>query len=109
MRNPLERWEQRRARQRYMPKARTTKTGTTAKVAGIALVVIVAIAALLELRGGRGAEAGFVEYARSEALDPVDLAEVAARSRRLLFISDIPSATAPKRYVERVIERVALG
>jgi hypothetical protein len=109
MKNPLERWQQRRARQRYMPKARRAKTGTTARLAGIALIVIIVIAALLELRGGGGAETGFVEYARAEALDPVDLAEVAARSRRFLFISDIPSATAPKRYVERVIERVALG
>lgn len=109
MTNPVEWWEQRRARKRYMPNARRTRTGTTAKVAGVLLVLILAVAALLELRGGGGGEAALAEYVRERAVDPVDLAADAARSRRLLFISDIPTAVGPKRYVEAVIERVAVA
>lgn len=109
MRNPLEWWEQRRARERYMPRARRPRSGRTAKVAGITLVVIVAVAALLEFRRGGGTEAEFVEMARESARDPLELVEQAARSRRLLFLSDIPTAPAPKRFAEQVIERVALG
>jgi hypothetical protein len=107
LRNPLERWEQRRARKRYMPEPRTSKAGTTAKLALVLMAVIIGVAALLELRSGGGAEADLVEYAQQGGVDPVDLAENAARSRRLLFIADIPTAPAPKQYVQRVIERVA--
>lgn len=109
MRNPLGWWEQRRARQRYMPRARRPRSGRTAKVAAVALVVIIGVAALLEFRRGGGSEAEFVEMARETAQDPVDLVEQAARSRRLVFLSDIPTAAAPKRFAEQVIDRIALG
>ncbi|MBR9990307.1 MAG: hypothetical protein KFH98_11150 [Gemmatimonadetes bacterium] len=106
--NPLEWWEQRRARQRYMPHAKRS-SGRTAKVAVVALVVIVAAAALLEFRRGGGSESEFIEMARESALDPVDLAEEAARTRRLVFVSDIATAVAPKRFAAEAIERIALG
>lgn len=105
--NPVDWWEQRRARRRYMPNARPARSGRTAKAAIVLLVLIIGAAALLDLRGGGGAEAELVAHARENVLDPVDLAEVAARNRRLLFISDIPNAVAPKRYAEQVIERIA--
>jgi hypothetical protein len=106
---PLEWWEQRRARQRYMPRARREKSGRTAKVAAIALVVILATAALLEFRRGGGSESDLVELARESGRDAVDLVEEAARSRRLIFVSDVPTAQAPKRFAEQAIERIALS
>jgi hypothetical protein len=109
MRNPVERWRQRRVRERYMPRARTTKTGTIAKVSIAALVFIIAAAALLETKRGDGAEAELLEHVRQHRLDPLDLIEVAGRSRRLVFLADIPSAAAPKRLAAQVIERLALG
>lgn len=109
MRNPLDRWQQRQARRRYMPRAQVQRTGTIAKISMVALVLIVAAAALLEMRQGGGAEAELVEHARQNALDPLDLVEVAGRARRLLFIADIPSAPAPKRFAAQAIERLAAG
>jgi hypothetical protein len=108
MRNPLESWRQRQARRRYMPRARTTKTGTIAKFSIVALILIIAAAALLELRRG-GTEAELVEHARENRLDALDLVEVAGRSRRLLFLADIHSAAAPKRFAAQAIERLAAG
>lgn len=107
MRSPLERWRQKRARRRYMPHAPRRGAGTTAKFAMVALVVILAAAALLELRRGGGAEADLVAYARENRLDPLDMVEAAARSRQLVFLSDITSAVAPKEFAARAIERLA--
>ncbi|HEX6307382.1 MAG TPA: hypothetical protein VFZ69_04285 [Longimicrobiales bacterium] len=107
MRSPLEGWKQQRAKRRYMPHIQRQKTGRTTKVAALALVVIVGLAALLELRRGTGAEAALVELARTEGQDPLELVEAAARSRRLVVLSDIPTATAPKRFASQVIDRIA--
>jgi hypothetical protein len=109
MRNPLDRWRQRQARRRYMPRTRTAKTGTIAKVSIAALVVIVLAAALLEMRRGGGAETDLAAHARENRLDPLDLVEVAARARRLVFIADVHSAVAPKRFAAGAIERLARG
>jgi hypothetical protein len=110
MRSPVERWRQQQARRRYMPHMERSKTGITAKIALGVLVLIVLAAALLELRrGGGGAEGAFVEHARENALDPLDLVEVAGRSRRLVFLADVTSAAAPKRFAARAVERLASG
>jgi hypothetical protein len=109
MRNPLEWWRQRQARRRYMPRTRTTRTGTIGRISMVVLVLIIAAAALLEMRRGGGTEAELVEHARANLVDPLDLVEVAGRSRRLLFLSDIPSAAAPKRFAAQAIERLAMG
>lgn len=106
--NPLEWWEQRRAKQRYMPHAKRS-SGRTAKVAVVALIVIIAVAALLEFRRGGGSETAFIEMARESAVDPLDLVASAAQTRRLVFLSDIPTAPAPKRFAAQAIERIALG
>jgi hypothetical protein len=109
MRNPLDTWRQRQARRRYMPRARTQRTGTIAKASVLALVLILGAAALLERSRGGGADAELVEHARENRLDPLDLVEVAGRARRLLFLADIPSAVAPKRFAAQAIERLAMG
>jgi hypothetical protein len=92
-----------------MPRAERSKTGITGQLSLAALLLIVLVAALLELRGGGGADAELVEHARDHALDPLDLLDVVARSRRLIFLADIPSAAAPKRFAARAIERLATG
>jgi hypothetical protein len=106
MPDPLDHWRQRRARQRYMPQTRRS-AGRTAKFAMAALVVIVATAALLELRRGPGAEAGLIAAARDNPLEPLDMLQTAARARRLVVISDIPAAAAPKRLAAELVERLA--
>ncbi|HSJ23231.1 MAG TPA: hypothetical protein VK929_01020 [Longimicrobiales bacterium] len=109
MRNPLDSWRQRQARRRYMPHARTTKTGTIAKFSMVALVLIILAAALLDMRRGGGAEADAVAHVRENAVDALDLLVQAARSRRLVFLADVPSATAPKQFAAEAIERLATG
>lgn len=109
MTNPLEWWRQRQARRRYMPRTQTAKTGTIARVSMVALVLIVAAAALLEMRRGGGTELELLEHARENRLDALDLVEVAGRSRRLVFLADIQSAAAPKRFAAEAIERLATG
>lgn len=109
MRNPLEWWRHRQARRRYMPRTRVAKTGTIARLSLAAMVVIVVAAAVLEMRRGGGSDEELTAYARDSRLDPLDLVDVAGRSRRLLFLADIPSAAAPKRFAAAAIERLATG
>jgi hypothetical protein len=108
MRSPVERWRQRQARRRYMPRVERSKTGITTKLALAVLVLIILIGALLEMRrGGAGAEGAFVEHARENALDPLALVEAAGQSRQLIFLADVTSAPAPKRFAARAVERLA--
>lgn len=109
MRNPLDVWRQRQARRKYMPRTRTAKTGTVAKFSIVALIGIVAVAALLEMRTGGGPEAELAAHARENLADPLDVIEAAGRTRRLLFLADVPSAAAPKRLAAEAIERLAQG
>lgn len=109
MRTPLDWWQQKQARQRYMPQPKRRSTGTTAKFAIVALIVIVALAVVLDLRRGTGAETALIEHAQASREDPLDLIEAAARSRRLVLVADIPSAAAPKRFVADAVERLARG
>jgi hypothetical protein len=110
MKSPLERWRQRQARRRYMPHVERSKTGITTKIALALLLLIVIAATVLEMRrGGGGAEGELVAHARENALDPLDLIEAAARSRRLVFLADVTSAPAPKRFAARAVERLASG
>ena len=105
--NPLDRLRQWQARRRYMPRANRPRASTTANFAAIATVGIVGAAALLELRRGGGAEGDLVAYARADALDPLDFIQVAGRARRLLFLAEISTAAAPKRFAADAIERLA--
>ena len=107
MRNPLEAWRQRRAKQRYMPRVERPVTGRTTKVAGVVLVLIIGMAALLELGRGRGSETELVEYVQAGGESALELIESAARTHRLIFLADIPGAVAPKRLAAQAITRVA--
>jgi hypothetical protein len=109
LKKPVDWWQQRLARQRYMPRTRQRSAATTAKFAIAALVLILGAATLLELRRGGGSEAELIEHARASRQDPLDLVEAAGRVRRLIMITDIPSATAPRRFAADAIERLAMG
>jgi hypothetical protein len=109
LRNPLDRWKQRQARRRYMPRADRQRTGTLAKVSIFALVLIIAAGAVLELRRGGSGEAELVGHAQNSRMDGLDLIETAGQSRRLIFLADIPSAAAPKQFAARAVERLAAG
>jgi hypothetical protein len=91
-----------------MPPARATRAGTIAKLSIAVVVLSVAAATLLELRKG-AAEAELVAYARTNARDPLDLVEHAARTHRLLFLADVPHAAATRRFAAHAIERLATG
>lgn len=105
--NPVEWWRQRQARRRYMPEVRNRSAARTARVAMIALAVLIAAAALLEMRRAPGADAALTDYARESAAEPLDLIEAAGRSRRLVFLGDVPGSAAPKRLAGEAIERLA--
>jgi len=107
MNSPLDWWRQRQARRKYMPSTTRGRAGTTAKVAGVALVGIIAVAAVLEMRKSGGPEEDLVAHARTAALKPLDVVEVAGRSRRLLFLADIAGSQATKRFAAEAIERLA--
>jgi hypothetical protein len=109
LRKPLDWWRQRQARRRYMPRTKTSRTGTIARFSIVALILIVAAGALLEMRRGGGSEAELVEYVRASQLDPLDMIEAAGQTRRLIFLADVPSAPAPKRFAAQAIERLAQG
>lgn len=106
MRNPFDRLRQRRARRRFAVKPRVRRTGTTAKVAMFAVVVIIAAGLALEVRG-RAGEAALLETVDANAVDPLDLVVTGGRSRRLLFLGDVPGATAPKRLAAEAIDTLA--
>lgn len=107
MRIPLEWWKQRQARRRFMRRTQTRSSGTISKFALLALVVIVGLAALLELRRGTDAESDLIAYADENREDPLDLVESVARTRNLIFIADIASAAAPRRFAADAVERLA--
>ena len=92
-----------------MPRAQRASAGRTAKVAALLLLLMIIAGALLEMRRGGASAADLAEYARVAALDPLDLIEEAARSRRLLFLADVRSATAPKVLAAQAVERLAAG
>lgn len=105
----FERYKQWRARRKFMPEPRRRGTGTITKLAIVALVLILGAMAALQLRGGASATTAFVKDVRSNASTGIDLIVRAAAAHRLVFVADVPSATAPKELVTSVIERLAKG
>ena len=105
----VESFKQRRARRKYMPEPRRRGTGTITKLAIVALVLILAASAALQLRGGSTAASDFVKAFQSDATTGIEVIERASAARRLVFVADVPSATAPKELVASAIERLAKG
>jgi hypothetical protein len=105
--NPIERYRQRQARRRVIPRTVRKGTGRTTKVGIGALLVIVTAAAILEWRGGGTSEAQLVAAVRAEAADPIALIVSGARAHRFVFLSDVAGSAPPKRFAVRVIEALA--
>jgi hypothetical protein len=80
---------------------------TTVGAAVVAVVVILAAAIILEMRGSRRFTA-LLDAAPSGA-DPAEALSAAGRSRRFLFIADIPGSAAPDRLAATVLENLASG
>jgi hypothetical protein len=105
----VERFKQRRARRKFMPEPRRRSTGTITKLAIVALVLILGAMAALQLRGGSDAAADLVESVKGSKESALDLIQRASAAHRLVFIADVPSASAPKELVASAIERLAKG
>jgi hypothetical protein len=109
MRNLLIRFRQWQARRRMTPRPYGGRS-LTARIGLTALALILVAAVVLEWReGGRGTEAQAVEAARRHAVEPLPMITGAARAHRLVFISDIAGAAAPKRFFADVVDAVARG
>lgn len=106
--NPIDSWQQRRARRRWMPDARPQRTGRIAQASVLALILILAVSAVLELTGGSEGPA-VAKYVEKNGVDPLDLIEQAARSRRLIFLADIAGSAAPKRLAADAVGRLGRG
>lgn len=103
MLNPFDRLRQQRVRQRYMPRAQVRGSVTTTRFALVALACIVLAATVIELSGRRGVGV-LLDYAEAEAVGPLELVLEAARRHRLVFLGDVPGASAPKRLAAEVID-----
>lgn len=106
--NPIDSYQQRRARRRYMPRANTARTGTIAKVSMVALALILLVSVVIELSGGSAGPA-LAKHVRENGVAPLELIERAARGRRLVFLADVPGAPAPKQLAADAVERLGLG
>lgn len=105
--NPIERYRQRQARRRVMPRPRRDRTGLTTRIALVVLALILLVAALLEWRGGGSADAEMVAAVRERLADPVELVVGGARAHRFIFLSDVAGSVVPKRFATTVLEALA--
>jgi hypothetical protein len=109
MRNPIERIRMRLARRRFLPRPRRRGPGTTAKIAIVALVVIIAAAAVLELQRGDADAEGFLASIGERAVEPMPLLQAAARTHRLILLSDVAGSSTAKRFAAEAIDSIARG
>ena len=108
MKTPADWWQQRHARQRYMPRTHVRRgVGTTPKVAVAVLILIGLVLTGLELRDGGGQHTELAAWVESRAEPPVELVAAAVRSHRLTFLTDIPGAAGPKELTAAVLELAA--
>lgn len=107
--NPVEQFQARRARRRYIPRPPRRDAGTTAKLAIVALVLIIVVAAVLEIRGGGQTERTLRPYAEEAQMAPAELVATAGRRHRLIFLADVRGAAAPKALAAAAIETLADG
>lgn len=76
-------------------------------VAVAVLIAAVGGAALVDYLGEDEGAAELASYARDNAQDPIPFITRAARSHRLLFLSDVPPLAAPKRIAADAIAGIA--
>jgi hypothetical protein len=75
----------------------------------IALVLILLIGAILDLRRDSAAEHRLAEYLEQNRGDAVQAVVEATRSRRIVFLSDLPASAATKLFAAQVIDSLAAG
>lgn len=75
----------------------------------VLLLLAFGLAALLDARRERADIADLMAYARERRTDPAALITSAARTNRLLFLSDIHRSALPKRIAADAIEALAHG
>lgn len=85
------------------------RLGVTGAFSVMALLLILLIGAILDLRRDSAGERRFGEYLEQNRLRPVQAVIDASRSRRIVFISDIRTAAAPKLFAAEVIDSLAAG
>ncbi|MGH7466997.1 MAG: hypothetical protein ACRENP_03330 [Longimicrobiales bacterium] len=93
----------------YPARIRYSKLGVTGLASVVALLLIVAAGWILELRGEREDVRSFGAWAEAQKLSPIDALVEAARSHRILFLSDIYGSIETKRLAADAVEAIANG
>jgi len=93
-------------RRTWIPSRKYGRLGVTGAVAVLAVAAILLVSWILDWRGASAADRGIAELAKSAIGDPVDLVTEAARTNRIVFISDIHSSTAVKQFAARAIGQI---
>src|SRR5687767_11951004 len=83
------------------------RLGVTGLFAVAALVIIFVAGWILDRRGASEADRRLAELAASAGEPPLDLVERAARSNRIVLVSDIHNSAAVKTFVAQAIARIA--
>lgn len=90
-----------------MPRRKFGRLGVTGAFAVAALVLIFVAGWLVDRRSSSASDRALAELAEQAAEDPVDMIARAARANRIVFISDIHNATAPKELAASAIRKIA--
>ena len=93
-------------RRSLMPRRKYGRLGVTGVFAAAALVIILIAGWLLDRRGSNAEEAAIAALARKADDDPVAAIVNAARSHRIVILSDIHASGATKRLAARAIEGI---
>lgn len=93
-------------RRTWIPSRKYGRLGVTGAFAVAAVAVILLVSWILDWRGASAADRGIADLAKAAKADPVDLVAGAARTYRIVFISDIHGSAAVKRFAARTIEQI---
>jgi hypothetical protein len=93
-------------RRTWIPSRKYGRLGVTGALAVVAVGLILLVSWILDWRGASAADRGIAELARAATGVPVDLVTAAARTNRIVFISDIHNSTAVKQFAARAIAQI---
>lgn len=93
-------------RRTWIPSRKYGRLGVTGAFAVLAVAAILLASWILDWRGASAADRGIAELAKATQDDPVDLVTAAARTNRIVFISDIHNSTAVKQFAARAIAQI---
>jgi hypothetical protein len=89
-------------RRAWIPSRKYGRLGVTGAFAVVAVAGILLVSWILDWRGASAADRGIAELAIGAA-DPLELVTAAARTNRIVFISDIHNSAAVKQFAARAI------